>query len=46
MTYVRKMPNKVEMSDVTQKALAMATNEKELMAVRAAEAGMASGLKK
>ena len=43
MTYVRKMPNKVETLDATQKALGMATNEKERMAVRAAEAGMASG---
>ena len=46
MTYTRKMPNKVETSDTTKKALEMATNEKERLAVRAAEAGMSSGLKK
>ena len=45
MTYTRKMPNKVETSDVPKKALDMATNEKERLAVRAAEAGMSSGLK-
>jgi hypothetical protein len=46
MTYTHKMPNKVETSDVTKNALAAAMNEKERLAVRAAEAGMTVGLKK
>jgi hypothetical protein len=40
------MPKPVDTSDAIKKALEMSRTEKERMAVRAAEAGMASGAKK
>ena len=46
MTYARKMPKPVETSEATRKALDNARTEKERLAVRAAEAGTASGVKK
>ena len=46
MPYARKMPKSVDTSDATRKALEMSRTEKERMAVRAAEAGMARGVKK
>ena len=46
MTYARKMPKQVDTSDATRKALEMSRTEKERMAIRAAEAGVARGLKK
>ena len=46
MPYARKMPKSVGTSEVTKKVLEMARNEKERLAIHAAEAGMVGGVTK
>ena len=46
MTYTRKLPKQVATGDATRKALEAAANEKQRVAARQMEAGMASGVKK
>jgi hypothetical protein len=46
MTYTRKLPKQVTTGDATRKALEAAANEKQRVAARQMEAGMASGVKK
>ena len=46
MTYTRKLPKQVVTADATRKALEVAANEKQRVAARQMEAGMASGIKK